>query len=94
MPGILHQDLILHEIPRRTVDNGILKFFEYKLGVIRDESESENLLYDWPSKIYIDKLVCRKRRRLMAPVRVLLARQRDQQGIQMMNRAVEGCRLF
>jgi len=76
------------------VDNGILKFFEYKLGVIRDESESENLLYDWPSKIYIDKLVCRKRRRLMAPVRVLLARQRDQQGIQMMNRAVEGCRLF
>ena len=51
MPGILHQDLILHEIPRRTVDNGILKFFEYKLGVIRDESESENLLYDWPSKI-------------------------------------------
>jgi hypothetical protein len=57
MPGILHQDLILHEIPRRTVDNDILKFFEYKFGIIRDESESENLLYNWPSKNYIDKLV-------------------------------------
>jgi hypothetical protein len=57
MPGILHQDLILHEIPRRAVDNDILNFFEYKFGAMRDDSESDDLPPDWPGKNYIDKLV-------------------------------------
>jgi len=57
MPGILHQDLVLHDIPQMNVDNDILNFFEYKFGAIRDESESDDLPPDWPGKTYIDKLV-------------------------------------
>jgi hypothetical protein len=55
MPGILHQDLILHEIPQGTVDNDILVFLEYKFGIIRDESYG--LPPHWPGQKYIDKLV-------------------------------------
>ena len=43
MPGILHQDLILYKIDRRTVNKNILTFFEYKFRAIRDESVSESL---------------------------------------------------
>jgi hypothetical protein len=55
MPGILHQDLILHKIARATVDHDILVFFEYRFGVIRNKSE--DLRPNWPGKTCIDKLV-------------------------------------
>jgi hypothetical protein len=55
LPGIHHQDLILHNIPRETVDKDILTFFEDEFRVIRDESD--DLPLDWPGKEHIDKLV-------------------------------------
>jgi hypothetical protein len=42
MLGILHQDLILYKIPRATMDNDILTF-EYKFGVIKEESNDLDL---------------------------------------------------
>lgn len=56
MPGILHQDLILHEIPRATVDVDILTFFKYKFGVIRKKSD-DDLPPNWPGQNSVDKLV-------------------------------------
>jgi len=56
MPGILHQDLILHGIPRASVNEDILTFFKDKFEVIRKKSE-DDLPLDWPGKKCVDKLV-------------------------------------
>jgi hypothetical protein len=43
MSGILHYDLLLHDVPRATVDDDISAFFRHELGEIRDEVELPGL---------------------------------------------------
>ena len=37
MPNGTYQDLVLHEVPRHTIEHDIRLFLEHKLGVIRKE---------------------------------------------------------
>ncbi|KAI9780999.1 MAG: hypothetical protein M1839_006438 [Geoglossum umbratile] len=56
LPKIFHQDLILHEIPRKSVDSDISVFFQQKFQEIRDQSD-EGLSDDWPGRQHLDRLV-------------------------------------
>jgi hypothetical protein len=54
MPNGTYQDLVLHEVPRSTIEHNIRLFLEHKLGVIRKE---RMLSSDWPAKYQILALV-------------------------------------
>lgn len=54
IPKILHQDLILHDIPRSTVEHDIRVFPGHELDRIRKD---HNLLGDWPNTSNINLLV-------------------------------------
>ncbi|RYO48185.1 hypothetical protein AA0116_g12702 [Alternaria tenuissima] len=54
MPNGTYQDLVLHEVPRRTIEHDISLFLEHELGVIRKERK---LASDWPAKQQIIALV-------------------------------------
>jgi Mrp family chromosome partitioning ATPase len=54
MPNGTYQDLVLHEVPRITIEHDIRLFLEHELGVIRKERK---LASDWPAKQQIIALV-------------------------------------
>jgi Mrp family chromosome partitioning ATPase len=54
MPNGTYQDLVLHEVPRSTIEHDIRLFLEHELGVIRKE---RMLASDWPSQQQIIALV-------------------------------------
>ncbi|MCJ1425618.1 hypothetical protein MMC29_003518 [Sticta canariensis] len=54
MPEIVHQDLILHDIPRSVVEHDIWVFLKHELNIIRT---NRNLLDDWPADKQINLLV-------------------------------------
>ncbi|KAI1559940.1 AAA-16 domain containing protein [Pyrenophora tritici-repentis] len=54
VPNGTYQDLVLHEVPRRTIEHDIRLFLEHELGVIRKE---RMLSSDWPAKTQILALV-------------------------------------
>jgi hypothetical protein len=54
MPNSTYQDLVLHEVPIRTIEHDIRLFLEHELGVIRTERK---LASDWPAKHQILALV-------------------------------------
>jgi hypothetical protein len=49
-----YQDLVLHEVPKKTIEHDIALFLEHELGEIR---EQRSLSPDWPSKDQIQVLV-------------------------------------
>jgi hypothetical protein len=49
-----HQDLILHEVQKETIEHDISLFLEYELGKIRTQ---RSLSSDWPTKDQIQTLV-------------------------------------
>jgi hypothetical protein len=54
MPNGTYQDLVLHEVPRSTIEHDIRLFLEHELGVIQKE---RMLSSDWPAKTQILALV-------------------------------------
>jgi hypothetical protein len=54
MPNGTYQDLVLHEIPKSTIEHDIHLFLEYELGAIRNE---RMLSSDWPPTHQILALV-------------------------------------
>jgi len=54
MSNSTYQDLVLHEVPIRTIEHDIRLFLEHELGVIRTERK---LASDWPAKHQIFALV-------------------------------------
>jgi hypothetical protein len=54
MPNGTYQDLVLHEVPRSTIEHDIRLFLEHELGVIRKE---HMLSTDWPTQDQIRALV-------------------------------------
>jgi DNA-binding transcriptional ArsR family regulator len=54
MPDGTYQDLILHKVPRTTIEHDIRLFLRHKLGVIR---QKEGLPSDWPEEQQIVALV-------------------------------------
>ncbi|KAF5851816.1 hypothetical protein GGP41_000555 [Bipolaris sorokiniana] len=54
MPNGTYQDLVLHEVPRSTIEHDIRLFLEHELGRIRKERK---LASDWPAKQQILALV-------------------------------------
>ncbi|CAN9182844.1 unnamed protein product [Alternaria alternata] len=54
MPNGTYQDLVLHEVPRNTIEHDIYLFLEHELGVIRKE---RMLASDWPAQQQIVALV-------------------------------------
>jgi hypothetical protein len=54
MPNSTYQDLVLHEVPIRTIEHDIRLFLEHELGVIRTERK---LASDWPATHQILTLV-------------------------------------
>jgi hypothetical protein len=54
MPNGTYQDLVLHEVPRSTIEHDIRLFLEHELGVIRKE---RMLASDWPAQQQIVALV-------------------------------------
>ncbi|KAF2177552.1 vegetative incompatibility protein HET-E-1 [Zopfia rhizophila CBS 207.26] len=54
MPNGTYQDLVLHEVPQRTIEHDIRLFLEHELGEIREE---RSLSPDWPSRDQIRALV-------------------------------------
>jgi Mrp family chromosome partitioning ATPase len=54
MPNGTYQDLVLHELPRGTIEHDIRLFLEHELGVIRRE---RMLSSDWPAPQQIKALV-------------------------------------
>jgi hypothetical protein len=46
MPNGTYQDLVLHEVPRMTIEHDIRQFLEHELGVIRKERK---LASGWPA---------------------------------------------
>jgi hypothetical protein len=54
VPNGTYQDLVLHEVRRRTIEHDIRLFLEHELGVIRKE---RMLSSDWPAKTQILALV-------------------------------------
>ena len=54
MPNGTYQDLILHNIPKETIEHDISIFLEHELRVL---SEQRSLPSDWPSKEQIQALV-------------------------------------
>jgi hypothetical protein len=57
MPGILHRDLVLHDISRTIVDRDILIFFKHRLSEIR--KAFDDLGDEWPGEQTINLLVSR-----------------------------------
>ncbi|KAI9784183.1 MAG: hypothetical protein M1839_002689 [Geoglossum umbratile] len=53
MPDGTYQDLILHEVPRRTIEHDITLFLEHQLKEIR---EQRSLSADWPGRDQIQAL--------------------------------------
>jgi hypothetical protein len=54
MPNGTYQDLVLHEVPKSTIEHDIRLFLEHELGAIRQE---RMLAPDWPSSHQIMALV-------------------------------------
>ncbi|EOA87098.1 uncharacterized protein SETTUDRAFT_89541 [Exserohilum turcica Et28A] len=54
MPNGTYQDLVLHEVPRSTIEHDIRLFLEHKLSIIRKE---RMLASDWPAQQHIIALV-------------------------------------
>jgi hypothetical protein len=54
MPNGTYQDLVLHEVPRSTIEHDIRLFLEHELGIIRKE---RMLASDWPAQQQILALV-------------------------------------
>ncbi|KAF1937526.1 hypothetical protein EJ02DRAFT_515146 [Clathrospora elynae] len=54
MPNGTYQDLVLHEVPKSTIEHDIRLFLEHELGAIRKE---RMLASDWPSSHQIMALV-------------------------------------
>jgi hypothetical protein len=54
MPNGTYQDLVLHEVPKSTIEHNIHLFLEHELGAIRQE---RMLASDWPSSHQILALV-------------------------------------
>jgi hypothetical protein len=54
MPNGTYQDLVLHEVPKSTIEHDIRLFLEHELGAIRQE---RMLASDWPSSHQIMALV-------------------------------------
>jgi hypothetical protein len=54
MPNGTYQDLVLHEVPRSTIEHDIRLFLKHELGVIRNE---HMLSTDWPAQDQIRALV-------------------------------------
>jgi hypothetical protein len=54
MPNGTYQDLVLHEVPRSTIEHDIHLFLEHELGMIRKE---RMLASDWPAQQQILALV-------------------------------------
>jgi hypothetical protein len=54
MPNGTYQDLVLHQVPRSTIEHDIRLFLEHELGAIRKE---RMLASDWPSSHQIMALV-------------------------------------
>ncbi|KAF5852409.1 hypothetical protein GGP41_007836 [Bipolaris sorokiniana] len=54
MPNGTYQDLILHEVPRSTIEHDIHLFLEHEFAVIRKERK---LALDWPAQQQILELV-------------------------------------
>ncbi|KAI1594577.1 WD40 repeat [Pyrenophora tritici-repentis] len=54
MPNGIYQDLVLHEVPRSTIEHDIRLFLEHELGMIRKERA---LASNWPAKQQILALV-------------------------------------
>jgi hypothetical protein len=54
MPNCTYQDLVLHEVPRNTIEHDIRLFLEHKLNTIRKE---HTLSVDWPEEHQIQGLV-------------------------------------
>lgn len=54
MPDGTYQDLVLHEVPRSTIEHDIRLFLEHELGVIRKE---HTLPAGWPAQVQIQTLV-------------------------------------
>jgi hypothetical protein len=54
MPNGTYQDLVLHEVPKSTIEHDIRLFLEHELGAIRKERK---LASDWPSSHQIMALV-------------------------------------
>lgn len=57
MPGILHHDLVLHDISRAIIDRDILEFLRDKFKEIRDDFEE--LPANWPDDDKVTLLVQR-----------------------------------
>ena len=55
MDGILHRDLVLHNVPRAIVDQDMWVFFRVRFTEIREDSEY--LPADWPGDQTIDLLI-------------------------------------
>ncbi|KAI9775933.1 MAG: hypothetical protein M1839_000722 [Geoglossum umbratile] len=53
MPDGTYQDLILHKVPRRTIEHDIALFLQHQLGEIR---EQRSLSADWPGRNRIQAL--------------------------------------
>ncbi|KAF2830220.1 hypothetical protein CC86DRAFT_444182 [Ophiobolus disseminans] len=54
MPNGTYQDLVLHEVPKNTIEHDIRLFLEHELGVIQQE---RMLASDWPSSHQIMALL-------------------------------------
>jgi hypothetical protein len=54
MPNGTYQDLVLHEVPRSTIEHDIRLFLEHELGIIQQE---RMLASDWPAQQQILALV-------------------------------------
>jgi hypothetical protein len=54
MPNGTYQDLVLHEVPRRTIEHDIELFLKHELATIREE---RMLSPDWPAAPQIEALV-------------------------------------
>jgi hypothetical protein len=57
MPGIVHHDLVLHNVSRAVVNHDISIFFKHRFEEIRDKFEE--LPFDWPGDDTINALVQR-----------------------------------
>ena len=56
MPQLLHQDLVLHDVPRQVVEHDIAIFLRHELSRIR---EVHNLAAEWPAQAEVNTLLHR-----------------------------------
>ena len=57
MPEIMHQDLILHDIPRSFVEHDITIFLQHEFRQIKLDHKMDHKLQDWPNETRIQLLV-------------------------------------